>query len=158
MNPTRSKKRDMKKTPPVQDGQPRDADVLGLALADPHKRAFLPAMGAAQIIVACAADAAGADAYGVKVADIASGWLGKRMNLGMVYGTLDALAEAEILKTDLRPSPHGKGRDVTIYKLTRRGRVALRAVRELHIAYPLEERTPHGTQKRPTRAAEVKIE
>ncbi len=142
--------------PRTKNVSTRENAILELVLREPNKRAFLPPMGGAQTIVMCAADALGNDAYGVKLGELIETWLGKRMNLGQVYATADSLKDLGLLDTQLRPSPHGKGRAVTVYHVSKRGRIALRAVLEFNLA-STKEQPPNGSRQRAAAPKEVVV-
>jgi PadR family transcriptional regulator PadR len=72
------------------------------------------------------------NAFGISIRDQVSEATGYRWTLGAIYVPLDKLArKGYIAKSYSRPSPRRGGRSKVLYRLTARGREALRTVREI---------------------------
>lgn len=119
---------------PARQAHPKDRtqQLIEIAQKDPKRRGHLPQVGSVQLLIICATEVLGYDAYTVKITEQLDAWLGRRVNLGQVFAAVEDLVGVGVLSRSMRPSPHGSGRDVAIYKITPKGRKVVRLILELN--------------------------
>lgn len=100
--------------------------TVKLPLVPKYLRRKLP-LGWLQCEILFSLDSLANDAYGVSVGRFLNQKLSRDNNLGLVYGTLQSLERLRYVVGKISPSPHGKGRDITVYRITPLGYAAVRA-------------------------------
>lgn len=92
-------------------------------------RDVVPALTPKQAMFLCAVKELGDDAYGVRIAQwMTSELRGRAVNPGQIYGIADEMVRDHLVSEDQRPSPHGRGRPIIVYKLTPVGESAIAAL------------------------------
>lgn len=104
------------------------AQVAAAARASDGWRDVVPALTPKQAMFLCAVRDLGVDAYGVKIAEWMATELGRPVNPGQVYGIADEMVRDKLVNEDERPSPHGRGRPINVYRMTEIGAAAIKAL------------------------------
>ena len=140
---------------PEQNAPPRlleGAEGISLTRELIGERAIMPTVGGFQFLVLCAVAYLGARAYGGQILEWCKTRLDEPLNSGHVYGTAGALVYNGLLKCEKVPNPTGRGKAVTLYSLTSRGKNIVRAIAVFFTAE--RSSTPrtkdHGIQREKT--------
>lgn len=103
--------------------------VVSAARESEKFRDVVPALTPKQAMFLCAVKELGDDAYGVKIAQ----WIGRELrgraiSPGQIYGIANEMVRDRLVSEEQRPSPHGRGRPIIVYKLTQVGESAIAAL------------------------------